>query len=233
MQHTILFLPGLLCDAALWRAQTGALGKHASCVVADMTQDDSISGMVARALQSMPETFSVVGLSMGGYAALEVMRQAGDRVRCLVLMDTSARADDAERIQRRKNLITRVERGEFEAVIEEHFPSFVHPSRLDDAPLMATIRTSAHAVGPDAYIREQTAIMKRPDSLGLLGEISCPTMVMCGAEDALTVPALHHEMADRISGATLQMIDGSGHLPPLEKPDAVTAALHAWLIEDA
>ena len=221
MQHTILFLPGLLCDAALWRAQTQALSAHATCVVADMTQDDSISGMVSRALTDMPDTFSVVGLSMGGYGALEVMRQAGARVRRLVLMDTSARADDAKRIQRRKNLIKRVERGAFEAVIEEHFPSFVHPSRLTDAPLMATIRASAHAVGPDAYIREQTAIMNRP------------TLVMCGAEDALTVPALHREMTDGIPGATLQMIDGSGHLPPLEKPDAVTAALHAWLIKDA
>lgn len=233
MQHTILFLPGLLCDAALWRAQTQALSAHATCVVADMTQDDSISGMVSRALTDMPDTFSVVGLSMGGYGALEVMRQAGARVRRLVLMDTSARADDAKRIQRRKNLIKRVERGAFEAVIEEHFPSFVHPSRLTDAPLMATIRASAHAVGPDAYIREQTAIMNRPDSLGLLGDIGCPTLVMCGAEDALTVPALHREMTDGIPGATLQMIDGSGHLPPLEKPDAVTAALHAWLIKDA
>lgn len=233
MQHTILFLPGLLCDAALWHAQTESLSKHATCVVADMTKDDSISAMVSRALTDMPDTFSVVGLSMGGYAALDVMRQAGARVRRLVLMDTSARADDAERIQRRKNLIARVAQGEFEAVIEEHFPSFVHPSRLTDAPLMGTIRASAHAVGPDAYICEQTAIRNRPDSLGLLGDIHCPTLVMCGAEDALTVPALHHEMADHIPTATLQMIDGSGHLPPLEKPDAVNTALHAWLIKDA
>lgn len=232
MQETILFLPGLLCDAALWRAQTEAMRPHATCVVADMTRDDSIVDMVSRALAAMPESFSVVGLSMGGYAALEVMRQAGARVNRLVLMDTSARADDAERIEHRKALIQRIEAGGFEDVIEDHFPVFVHPSRLNDAPLMATIRASAHAVGPEAYVRQQTAIMNRPDSLGLLGDIRCPTLVMCGAEDALTPPALHHEMAEAIAGATLQMIDGSGHLPPLEKPNAVTNALRTWLIKD-
>ena len=94
---------------------------------------------------------------------------------------------------------------------------------------MAKIRASADHVGPDAYIRQQNAIIKRPDSTATLGKVSCPTLVLCGAEDALTPPALHDQMAALIPGATLVKVKGSGHLPTLENPEAVNAALRNWL----
>lgn len=229
MKPSILLLPGLLCDDALWAHQIESLSGQYNCLVADMTQDDTMRGMAARAIAGMPERFAVAGLSMGGYCALEIMRQVPDRVERLALLDTSARADMPDRIEKRRALIERVRDGAFETVIAEHFQHFVHPSRLDDVAIMSTIRKSALNVGSDAYMRQQTAIISRADSLALLPEIKCPTLVLCGAEDALTPPPLHDEMAAGIPGADLVKIPHSGHLPTLEQPDHVNAALMNWM----
>lgn len=229
MKTPLLLLPGLLCDDALWSGQVAGLADACNPVIADLTLDDSIAGMAARAIARMPETFAVCGLSMGGYTAMEVMRQASERVTHLALFDTSPHADTSERIDIRRGLIGRVENGEFTDVIEEHFQSFVHPSRLSDDELMAKIRASALHVGPEAYMRQQNAIIQRPDSTESLKRIDCPTLVLCGAEDALTPPPLHDEMAALIPGAKLVKVPVSGHLPTLEKPDAVNAAMREWL----
>ncbi|WNJ98346.1 alpha/beta fold hydrolase [Thalassospiraceae bacterium LMO-JJ14] len=225
----MLLLPGLLCDDALWSGQVAGLADACSPVIADMTLDDSLAGMAVRAVARMPETFAVCGLSMGGYTAMEVMRQAPERVTHLALFDTSPHADTNERIEIRRDLIGRVENGGFTDVIEEHFQSFVHPSRLSDDELMAKIRASALHVGPEAYVRQQNAIIQRPDSTESLKRIDCPTLVLCGAEDALTPPPLHDEMAALIPGANLVKVPMSGHLPTLERPDAVNAAMRQWL----
>lgn len=229
MKTPLLLLPGLLCDDALWAGQIAALADHCDPVVADMTRDETIAGMAARAIARMPETFAVCGLSMGGYTAMEIMRQVPDRVTRLALFDTSPHADAPDRVEIRQGLIARVETGEFADVIEGHFPAFVHPSRLDDVELMGRIRASAINVGPDAYVRQMNAMIKRPESTETLKGVSCPTLVLCGAEDALTPPALHDEMATLVPDATLVKIGNSGHLPTLEQPDAVTAAMRDWL----
>ncbi len=229
MKTSLLLLPGLLCDNALWAGQVAGLSDHCDVVVADMTLDDSITGMASRAIAGMPETFAVCGLSMGGYTAMEIMRQVPDRVTRLGLFDTSPHADTEDRMTIRRDLIERVKGGGFAEVIEEHFQKFVHPSRLSDTALMDKIRTSALNVGPEAYMRQQNAIIGRLDSTESLKQVNCPTLVLCGAEDALTPPPLHDEMADLIPGAALVKIPESGHLPTLEQPDAVNAAMKTWL----
>ena len=109
-------------------------------------------------------------------------------------------------------------------------PQLIHPSRLADTALTATIKNMARNVGKDAFIRQQTAIMRRIDSRPHLADIRCPTLVLCGREDALTPPALHEEMAATIPAARLEIIDHCGHLSPLEQPDAVAAAMRTWLV---
>ena len=229
MNTPLLLLPGLLCDDDLWSAEVAALAGDCDIVIADMTQDDTISGMASRAVARMPETFAVCGLSMGGYTSMEIMRQVPGRVTRLALFDTSPYADPPERIDIRKALIERVRDGDFEGVTGEHFKTFVHPSRHTDDALMGRIRASADNVGPDAYIRQQTAIMGRPDSTDALSKVTCPTLVLCGAEDVLTPPSVHDEMAGMIPGATLVKVPGSGHLPTIEKPDEVIRAMRDWL----
>ncbi|MBT6096648.1 MAG: alpha/beta fold hydrolase [Rhodospirillaceae bacterium] len=232
IERTPLFLlPGLLCDAALWARQVAELSDVADCHVADMTQDDSIAGMAKRVLDAAPERFALAGLSMGGYCAFEIMRMAPERVVRLALLDTSAEPDTPERTAARRDLVATAGVGTagFSTVVEGHLQTFVHPDRLDDAPLMNTIRASAHNVGAEAYLRQQSAIIDRRDQRSSLGDISCPTLVLVGRDDALTPLALHESIAAGISGARLEVIDDCGHLTTLERPDAVNAALRTWL----
>jgi pimeloyl-ACP methyl ester carboxylesterase len=225
----LLLLPGLLCDGALYRAQIAALGDIAAPIVGDLMRHDSLSGMAAAMLAEMPEYFSLVGLSMGGYVAQEIMRQAPHRVSRLALLDTSSRADTEEQLARRRGLIELAGRGRFKGVTPRLLPLLLHPDRLTDQALVETVAGMAERVGRDAFLRQQTAIMARPDRRADLPRIACPTLVLCGRQDALTPLAVHDEMAAAIPGARFVVIENSGHLTPLEQPGPVAAALRDWL----
>jgi pimeloyl-ACP methyl ester carboxylesterase len=225
---SLLLLPGLLCDARLWRDQAAALAPLAAPVVADLTLDDRIAAMAARALASLDGPFALAGLSMGGYVALEIMRQAPGRVTRLALFDTGARADTDEQKRRRRGLIGLSRSGLFRGVTPRLLPSLIHPSRLD-GPLAGEVMAMAERVGKDAFLRQQEAIMHRIDSRPHLRSIAVPTLVGVGTDDALTPPALAAEMAALIPGARLRHFIHAGHLPTMEVPEAVTAAMAAWL----
>lgn len=227
----LLLMPGLLCDAALWRHQTQTLADIADMTVTDMTRDDSLEGMARRALAAAPDRFALAGLSMGGYAAQAVMRLAPERVTRLALLDTTARADDAARKALRRTLAARAAMGDLDGVIDHHLPAFIAADRQGDAALTDVVRASAHAVGAAAYGRQQQAIMDRPDNRPNLGAIRCPTLVLCGRQDALTPVEAHEEMASLIPGAKLVVVENCGHLAPLERPEAVSAALRDWLVD--
>jgi pimeloyl-ACP methyl ester carboxylesterase len=225
----LLLLPGLLCDAALYAPEIAALGDIAAPIVGDLTRHDSIAGMAAAMLSEMPEYFSLVGLSMGGYVAQEIMRQAPHRVGRLALLDTSARADSDEQHARRRGLIELAGKGHFKGVTPQLLPQLIGRDRLTDTALVDTIMAMAERVGHDAFLRQQTAIMGRPDGRADLGRIACPTLVLCGRDDAVTPVALHEEMAAAIPGAELVVVEDCGHLSTIERPEAVNAALRRWL----
>lgn len=225
----LLLLPGLLCDAALWRPQSTALADLVVPIVCDLTRHDSLSAMAASVLAEAPEYFSLAGLSMGGYVAQEIMRQAPQRVLRLALLDTSSRPDTDEQRARRRGLIELAGRGEFKGVTPRLLPLLIHPDRLADPPLVDIVLGMAERVGKDAFLRQQSAIMGRPDGRPDLPRIACPTLVLCGREDALTPPALHEEIAAAIPGARLEIIEKCGHLSTLEAPDQVNAAFREWL----
>lgn len=224
----LLLLPGLLCDARLWRDQVSALAPIAAPVVADLTLDDRIEAMATRAIAAMEGRFALAGLSMGGYVALEVMRQAPDRVTRLALLDTGARADTEEQKRRRRGLISLSRSGQFRGVTPRLLPQLIHPARLQ-TPLATEVMEMAERVGKDAFLRQQEAIMHRIDSRPHLSAIAVPTLVGVGAEDVLTAPELAAEMATLIPGARLRHFADAGHLPTMETPEAVNAALAAWL----
>jgi len=226
----LVLIPGLLCDALLWRAQVEALKPDFQCWVADHTRSDTMAGVAADVLRESPfERFALAGLSMGGYAAFEIVRQAACRVDRLALLDTSARADSPEQRRRREALITLARRGRFVGVTRALLPLFVHRDRLDDGKLVNTVKEMARNIGREAFIRQEQAIMSRADSLPLLPTIGCPTLVLCGRQDAITPLDRHEEIAGGISGATLRVIERCGHLSPLERPAEVSEALKAWL----
>jgi len=228
-KQTLLLLPGLLCTEALWQNQIKALKGVAECIVADLTQYDSMVTLARAALQKAPPQFALAGLSMGGYVAFEIMRQAPERVTKLCLLDTSARADTPEQKERRLSFISMSRAGQFKGVTPRLLPSLVHTSRLKDERLTDVVFGMAGRIGRDGFIRQQTAIMNREDSLPTLANIKCPTQVIVGRQDMLTPPEVMSEIAKGIAGAKYEVIETCGHLSPLEQPDKVSEIMKAWL----
>ena len=225
----LVLLPGLLCDGELWRHQVATLADVAEPSVVDLTRHHDLAAMARHVLAEAPETFALAGLSMGGYLAQEIMRQAPDRVERLALLDTSARADTQERMSQGRDLMTLAQRGAFKGVTPRLLPDLIHPDRLGDRALTEAVLAMAGRVGREAFLRQQAAIMHRPDSRRDLGAIHCPTLVLCGRQDALTPLAVHEEMAEKVPHATLVVVEDCGHLAPLEQPHAVSAVLRYWL----
>jgi pimeloyl-ACP methyl ester carboxylesterase len=229
MPDPLVLIPGLLCTRALWEPQIAALQDQVRIQVADHTRQDSMAGLASDILAQAPNRFALAGLSMGGYIALEIMRQAPSRVTRLALMDTNARADTPEGRKNRQGFIDIARRGKFLGVTPQLIPKLIHPSRLDDHDLKLTIVQMARETGVDAFVRQETAIMNRIDSRGSLGAITCPTLVLCGRQDMLSTLEMHQEMVDLIPNACLEVVEDCGHLSTLERPEVVTAAMKAWL----
>jgi pimeloyl-ACP methyl ester carboxylesterase len=226
-----IFIPGLLCTGELFAPQIEALAGKLGIAVGDHTRHATMQAIAAHILKSAPERFVLAGLSMGGYIAFEIMRQAGERVEALILLDTGPHADTAEQTERRRTLLALAEADGIEPVIDQLLPLFIAEDRLGDADLVGTIRKMATETGPETFSRQQAAIMARPDSVPTLSQIACPTMVVVGDRDSLTPPALAREIAGGIAGARLEIIPGSGHISTLEKPDAVNTAITKFLEE--
>ena len=228
---TLVLLPGLLCDAALFEPQVKALSDVCRTWIPDLTRDDTMEGLARRVLDEAPEeSFCLCGLSMGGYVAMQIMRQAPQRVRRLALLDTRARPDSPDEVERRRTLIRIAEGAKgFAPVNKRMLPLLVHPARLDDAALVRTVEEMADRTGIPGYLRQQAAIMSRVDFRPGLAQIACPTLVLCGREDAITPVAFHEEIAAAIPGARLAIVERCGHLATLERPAEVSAELRAWL----
>jgi pimeloyl-ACP methyl ester carboxylesterase len=229
----IVLIPGLLGSARLYEAQVPELWRFGPVTIADHTRDDTMAAIARRILLGAPPRFALAGLSMGGYIAFELLRQAPARIARLALLDTSARPDTPEQSAVRSEQIALAAAGRLDEVVEAQFPRLVHPGRRDDARLREILRQMAHEVGADAFARQQKATMGRVDSRPELEAIRVPTLVLVGEGDQLTPPERAAEIAQAIRGARLVTIPGSGHLSTLERPREVTQALVEWLHEQA
>jgi pimeloyl-ACP methyl ester carboxylesterase len=229
MALPIVLVPGLLCTARLYAGQIPALSRVGPVTVADHTRDDSMAAIAQGILRDAPPRFALAGLSMGGYVALEIVRQAPERVARLALLSTSASLDPPEITERRRRQIALAQDGRFDAVAGMQFPLLVDRSRLDDEDLQTLVRLMADETGAEAFVREQTAIIGRADSRADLAAIACPTLVVVGAGDNLIPPQRSAEIADAIPGARLVTVAECGHLSTLERPAQVTEALMEWL----
>jgi pimeloyl-ACP methyl ester carboxylesterase len=188
-----------------------------------------MAAIAARLLRDAPDEFTLLGTSMGGYVALEVVRQAPERVRALGLLSTSARADTPEQTAARLQQSRLVESGQFDALVDAAFPGVVAANHESDQALLGLWRAMAAGVGPEAFVRQQAAVISRSDSRGLLASISCPTTVIHGADDRLIPAELGRELARSIPGAELVLIDDAGHLALSEQPAAAVAAVEGFL----
>jgi pimeloyl-ACP methyl ester carboxylesterase len=225
----IVLVPGLLATARLYGAQLPELWRYGPVTVADHTRDDTMEAIARRILADAPPRFALAGLSMGGYVALEIMRQAPERIVRLALLDTSARPDTVAQRERRSGQISLARSGRFDEIPDQQLPLLVHADRRNDEALRRLVDLMADETGAAAFIREQRAIMGRVDSRPDLRAIRCPTLVLVGDGDALTPPELAEELAEGIDGARLVVVPDCGHLSTLERPSQVTSALVDWL----
>ncbi len=220
-----LFIPALGSTPRLYADQLPHVWQFGPVIVTGPTRDDSMSAIAKRILADAPPRFSLVGLSMGGYISLEILRQAPGRVAKLALLDTSARPDAPEQSEGRRATIALARSGRFGEIADMLYPRLVDKSRHNEAALKQIVRTMAQEVGPDAFVRQQTAIMTRPDSRPSLASIRCPALVLVGESDAITPLEVASELATGIAASRLVKVPGSGHLSSLEQPAAVTRAL--------
>jgi pimeloyl-ACP methyl ester carboxylesterase len=225
----IVLVPGLACSARLYSDQIPVLWRFGPITVADHTRDESIVAIARNILAAAPPRFALVGLSMGGYIAFEIMRQARERVAKLALLDTAATPETPQQTVTRKKRIELTKSGRFGEAIALMFPSLVHRDRHGDKDLKRIVGLMGEEIGADAFIRQQHAIMARADSRPSLAAIACPTLVVVGDTDQLTPPAAAQAIVAGISGARLVVIPESGHLSTLEQPEAVNAALVEWI----
>ena len=225
----ILLVPGLACSPRIYAPVVPALWRFGPVTVANHIRDDNMGAIARRILAEAPPRFALAGHSMGGSIALEIMRQAPDRVARLALLNARARPDTPEAIGRRRGQMARAQNGEYHAVLDELFAIFVHPSRRDDAALYRLVRDMGEDVGADAFVRQQTAIMGRPDSRPMLASIACPTLVLSSDHDDTVPNSQSKEIADGIHGANFVVLTDCGHLSQLEQPEATTSAMVDWM----
>jgi pimeloyl-ACP methyl ester carboxylesterase len=228
----LVLIPGLLCTEALFAPQIAVLRGLTQVSVADHTRHDSMAGIARDILAAAPVGFALAGLSMGVTLALEVVRQAPERVERLALLDGRARPDLEEGRADRRHYVEMARTGRFMEITRDHLLLvLIRPERRIDRALVQTILDMAEATGAEAFIRQETALLTREDYRPLLPEIRCPTLVVVGEADAITPPPMAEEMAGAIPGARLEVVKESGHLTTLEQPEATTALLRDWLVQ--
>jgi pimeloyl-ACP methyl ester carboxylesterase len=227
----LVLLPGLLNTRRVYEHQVEALQDIADIVVPELWHDDTIGAMAETALAAAPPTFALCGFSMGGYVAFEIFRRAPTRVERIALIDTQAAPDSPESRTRRQAFIEQTRLGRFHGVHPTLLPQIIHPTRLKDAAVTQPILDMAKEIGGDGFVRQQQAILGRPDSRPLLVEIEVPAVVIVGRQDMATPLPRSQQMAADIANAQLVILEECGHVSPLERPAEVSAALSRWLTQ--
>lgn len=229
----LVFVPGAVCNHRLFAAQTKYFGDQHDVIIPDLTQDASIKKMAQTVLLNAPERFALVGLSMGGIVALEIMRAASDRVERLALLDTNSYPDGIEQQHIRRTQIELVKSNGVESLLSllntSLMPRYIAPNNTSADNLEELVRQMTLEVGPEGFVRHWRALINRPDSNATLEQISCPTLVLCGRDDAMCSVSLHREMAAKIKGSELEIVENCGHLSTMEAPNRVNAALLQWI----
>lgn len=224
----IMLVTGQLLTDDLWQPLLTHL-PQGRCHFADHQSDMDMAGFAKRLLDNAPKCFTLIGHAMGGFIAFEVMRQAPERVENLVLISTLASADGPAQTARRQHYIDLVASGQFPQIVEERIPMLFPPEKRGNAALLGLARKMAQDTGAETFLRQQRAIMARPDSRASLEQITCPTLLIWGDEDGITSRTHQDEIAAAIPQAKLHIIDGAGHLPMVEAAENVAQILRQFL----
>jgi pimeloyl-ACP methyl ester carboxylesterase len=228
---SLAFACAHLTDERLYAAQVAALEADYECSVYAFRDHDSLGAMAEELLAKMPARFTLIGLSLGGYLAFEIIRRQLQRLERLVLMDTTAVADHPARRAGRVADMAKVREGGIEALIPELPARWMHPAHAQRADLTSLMSAMARSIGARGQLNQQTAMLARPDSHADLERVRVPTLLVCGREDPVTPVRDHEAMAARVQGAPLEIIENCGHLSTIEQPEIVNRILRNWLRE--
>lgn len=229
-REPLILVPGVLCDEDLYRDQLPALSAHADVsITMEQARHDTLPGIARAILDAAPARFALCGLSMGGIIAFEIMRQQPARVSRLALLDTNARDILADERKVREGRMRLVANGHVDVMVGLQLSRFIPLTRLGDDLLVDRVLKMVRRVEAATYLRQERALLRRVDSRPSLGAIACPTLVLCGREDAATPLAMSQEIATAIPGARLEIVEDCGHLSTMERPAEANAALLRWL----
>lgn len=237
----VVFLPGMLADQRMWRPAIDALAQSNEVraqaidpIVCELFDQDSVGDMAKAVLDRAPDRFALVGMSLGGYVAFDILRRAPERITHLMLVNTRA-TEDAPKTRRRRMLLAHLvaETAPFKGVNDAMLDDLLHPGNRHDADLVAVLTKMAETCGPDVFKRQSKAVAERPDSMAVLADITVPCGVMVGEADGVISPESHREMADAIKGASFAIVPGAGHYVPLEAPNAFAKGLMDLLARSA
>ena len=229
----LVLIPGMMCDGRLFAPQLAALSAGRTIQVATITAADSIAELARLVLADAPPRFALAGLSMGGILAMEILRQAPERVERVALLDTNHRAETPDRQALRGPQVERVFQGALRQVlIEEMKPLYLAPENRNDERILGCALDMAIALGAEVFARQSEALRTRPDQTDSLRTADLPALVLCGEHDLLCPVERHQEMAALMPSARLEVIAGAGHLTTLERPSETTEALRLWLDAD-
>ncbi len=229
MPHLVL-LPGLACDERIWSAQLPALPPAFEARVSDaQKRNDTIEGMASAVLRENPGPLVLCGASMGGMVAMEAARQAPERIAGLALLGTSARPETPDMSALREAAIDYFARGEVLEVIEPSAYLALHPAQAADPALVQRYIDIVVGAGADQLIRQNRAVMRRPDARTHLASLRAPVLLMCGDADRLAAPECTRELAALLPQAEVVWVPACGHMLTMEKPELVNAALNGWL----
>ena len=229
MKENLILVPGLLCDARVWRDQVTALAGLADVAVADISEGDSLEVMAARILHEAPPYFCLAGHSLGGRVAMEIYRQAPDRVLKLALLSTGRRDVRPGEPERRAALVEAARTKGVTVIADDMLIPAMHPDKQRDAQLVEDVRAMIGRFDLEILKRQFTAMLSRPDMTEAMGGIACPTLIACGRQDTYSPLDRHEAMHEIIPGSRLVAIENAGHMAPMEEPEQVTEAMRAWL----
>lgn len=229
MGEPLLLLPGMMCDARLFAPQIAHFSNSRPIQVSNFGQGNTIGAMANFVLKHAPPRFALAGLSMGGIVAMEVIRQAPQRITRLALLDTNHLAEAPDRAAARDPQIARALGGQLRAIMRDEMKPSYLADTFSKASILSLCMDMAEDLGPAVFEAQSRALQSRPDQTETLSAVQVPTLVLCGEQDGLCPPERHRQMQALLPDSRLKIISDAGHLPTLEQPETTNKELERWL----
>ena len=231
MKYPLVFIPGMMCDSRLFQPQISEFSKQYLVCIAPVSYSDSIEKISFEILRQLPPKFTLIGLSMGGILAMEIIKKEPERVMKIVLMDTNFKSETSETKSKRIPQIKLVNEGKLEAVMKKQIMQNYLIKNKKNQKILELCLKMAKELGKEIFINQSKALAARKNYKEILKKIKVPSLIICGRYDRLCPIEVHREMESLIKYSTLEIIPDAAHLPTLEQPSYLNKILKEWLLQ--